>query len=166
MVGDFPPNSVEIAQRIATQFGRAGATRIVAAPALGNVVPVGVVPGVGLPVTPGLAGPVTIKFRRPGTVVALYGQELRGTAAAFARTAVRVLIGGQEDLFTDGTSGVYVPFLALFGQTSNWFPLNRRAKPGVDWSIFFANSDTGSTAQPFFSLAFIEDQQAPSPTAR
>lgn len=148
MAGQYPPNSVEIAQRQAAQYGRAGATRIVAAPALTAPIPIG--PG-------SLAGPVTIKFKRPGTVIALYGQELRGTPASFATTFVRVLIGGSEDLFTDGVGGVYVPFLALFGQTNNWFPLTRRGTPGVDWSVFYRNDDAAATATPFFSLAFIED---------
>jgi hypothetical protein len=70
---------------------------------------------------------------------------------------VRVRIGGNEDLFTDGQSGVFVPMLALFGQTQNWFPLWRRATPGVDWTITYKNQSGAQTAIPSFILAFIAD---------
>jgi hypothetical protein len=147
--GSFPPSSLEVAQRMLSQFGRVGATRIYAAPALGAVIAA----GSGVIAT---AQPIT--FREPGTVLAAYGQELTGTPAKFASTAVRVQIGGTEDLFTDGQAGTFVPMLALFGTTQNWFPIMRRAQPGVDWTVSYQNNDAGGTASPFFCLAFIADR--------
>ncbi len=147
MYGDFPPNVVELIQRQLSQFGRVGATKVYKAPDLAAAIA-------------GVVGtesqPVTIRFREPGTVIACYGQELAGTTAKFAGTEVRVRIGGQEDLFTDGQSGVYMPMLALFGPNLNWFPLWRRAMPGVDWTVQYKNQ-VASTATPTFGLAFIAD---------
>lgn len=144
----FPPNVVELIQRQVSQFGRVGATKIYTAPALAAAIAAGAsVESV----------PVTIRFREPGTVIALYGQEVAGTAAKFATTDIRVQIGGTEDLFTDGQQGTFVPMLGLFGGALNWFPLWRRALPGVDWVFTFRNRDAGATATPFAGLAFLAD---------
>lgn len=148
MNGDFPPNVVELIQRQLSQFGRVGATKIYVTPAL---------PAAIAAVAGTESAPQTIRFREPGTVIACYGQEQAGTAAKFATTEVRVRIGGNEDLFTDGQSGIFVPMLALFGQTQNWFPLWRRALPGVDWTITYRNQSGAQTATPSFLLAFIAD---------
>lgn len=143
--GEFPPNVVELIQRQLSQFGRVGATKVYAAPDL----------SAAIAATPGtISQPVNIRFREPGIVIACYGQELAGTVAKFASTRVRVQIGGQEDLFTDGNVGVFVPMLELFGPNLNWFPLWRTATPGVDWTITYQNM-ASSTATPSFALAFI-----------
>lgn len=146
MNGDFPPNVVDLIQRQLSQFGRVGSTKIYVFPALA-----GTLAGGGT-----ISAPSNIRFREPGTVIALYGQELAGTVAAFAATAIRIQVGGQEDLFTDGNSGTFIPMLAAFGPTVNWFPLWRRAIPGVDWTITFQNN-AGSAITPSAMLAFIAD---------
>jgi hypothetical protein len=87
----------------------------------------------------------------------MYGQELSGTAAKFASTTVRVQLGGQEDLFTDGNSGVGVSMLSLFGGAQNWFPLWRRVIPGVNWVITYGNNDSLAVAVPSVQFGFIAD---------
>lgn len=147
----FPPNIVEFIQRQIyqlQQYGRAGATKIYRAPRLAAAIAAG---------PNSLSPPVNIRFREPGIVIACYGQELAGTVAAFASTEVRIQIGGQDDLITDGQSGEFAPMLALFGPNLNWFPLTRRAIPGVDWTITYRNENAGGTATPSFMLAFIAD---------
>jgi hypothetical protein len=148
MFGDFPANTIELIQRQLSQFGRVGATKIYAAPALSAAITASV--GATSP-------PQNIRFREPGTVIACYGQELSGTAPKFAKTEVRVQIGGQEDLFTDGNVGTFVSMLGIFGGPNNWFPLWRRAVPGVDWTVTYRNQDGSATAYPSFYLAFIGD---------
>jgi hypothetical protein len=150
MQGDFPPNVVELIQRQLSQFGRVGATKIYIFPALAAPVPIA---GSGN----NISAPTNIRFREPGTVIALYGQELTGTVAKFAQTAVRIQVGGQEDLITDGQAGQFAPMLGLFGPNLNWFPLWRRAIPGVDWTVTYRNDDTIATASPTTMLAFIAD---------
>lgn len=146
MYGDFPPNVIELVQRQLSQFGRVGATKVYAVPELPAVMPASTT-----------SAPQNVKFREPGVVIAMYGQELAGTAPAYATTRARVQIGGQEDIFTDGNVGVFRSFLSLFGGANNWFPLWRRAEPGVDWVVTYQNRNAGGTALPELSFAFIAD---------
>lgn len=150
--GDFPPNVVETIQRQLSQFGRVGATKFYVAPQLTTAIPVA--PGA---LNPSTSDPVNIRFREHGTVIAMYGQELAGSVAAFAQTWLRVQIGGQEELFRDDQKGVWLPMLSLFGPNQNWTPLWRKATPGVDWTVTYQNWSTGVTAFPTFVLAFIAD---------
>lgn len=153
MNGDFPPNVVELVQRQLSQFGRVGATKVYLFPLLAAPIAANTSGGP----TGTVSVPSNIRFREPGTVIALYGQEATGTVAKFAQTAIRIQVGGQEDLWTDGNAGVFIPMLAAFGPNLNWFPLWRRAIPGVDWTITWRNDDTGATAFPQTMLAFIAD---------
>lgn len=147
MYGDFPPNVIEMAQRQLSQFGRIGATRIYKAPSLASSVS---------PLAQ--STPQNIRFREPVTVIALYAQETsRASAASFAQTQVRVQIGGQEDLFTDGQVGVFASILSLVGGAQNWFPILRRGRPGVDWTVTYYNASESDTALPEFQLACIAD---------
>lgn len=148
MWGDFPPNVVELIQRQLSQFGRVGATKMYVAPALSAAIAA---------VAGTISTPVNIRFREPGTVIAMYGQEQAGTVAKFATTEVRVQIGGQEDLITTGQAGTFAPMLALFGPNLNWWPLWRRATPGTDWTITYRNQSGSDTAIPFVGFAFIAD---------
>ncbi len=139
----FPPHVVELIQRQLSQFGRVGATRIVRAPALSAAMAA-------------VAGqensPAPIIFREACTVIAMYGQELAATAAQYASTELRVRIGGTEDLFTDGTNGAFVPLLALFGGSQNWFPLWRRAVPEVPWLVTYRSANAvAKTPSVFFA---------------
>jgi hypothetical protein len=146
--GEFPPNVVELIQRQLSQFGRVGATKLYNVPAL--AAPIAAVVGT-------IAQAAALQFREPGTIIAMYGQELTATPAKFASTALRVQVGGQEDLFTDGNTGAFVPMLALFGPNLNWFPIWRRVEPGINWVISYRNDDGGATATPFCTFAFIAD---------
>lgn len=147
---DVPPHVIELIQRQLSQFGRVGATKIYKAPDLSAAI-------AAAGANPTIAGPQNIRFREKGIVIACYGQERTGTAAKFAQTEVRVQIGGSEDLFTDGQSGTFVSLLSLVGGAQNWFPLWRRATPGIDWSVSYRNQDTGAAANPSFQFAFIAD---------
>lgn len=145
MPTDFPPSYIDLTQRQLSQYGRVGATRVYRTPVIAAI-------GAGLD-----SNPVPIQFREPGIVIAAYGQEIAGTVANLAGTEVRVQVGGTEDLFTDGTAGQFVPLLALFGSTQNWFPMLRRAVPGIDWQITFRNRTAGNVT-PVFALAFLGDR--------
>jgi hypothetical protein len=156
MQGDFPPNVIELIQRQLSQYGRIGSTKGYIAPELAAAI------AVGAPSTD--SAPVNIRFREAGTVIGCYGQVVANDgmddfadAAAFATTRIRVQVGGQEDIFTDGQSGAFVPFLALFGGPNNWWPLWRKATPGVDWTVTYRNRSTANTKLPDFVLAFIAD---------
>lgn len=151
MYGEWPPNVVETIQRQVAQFGRTGSTKIYSVPELQAAIPI------GAPFAPTQVQAAPLQWREPGVVIAMYGQELAGTAPKFASTRVRVQIGGQEDLFTDGNVGVALSMLQLFGGAQNWFPLWRRAVPGVNWIVTYQNLDPAATATPAASFAFIAD---------
>lgn len=156
MYGDFPPNVIELIQRQLSQFGRVGATRVYIAPELPAAI------AVGAPTQD--SQPVNIRFREPGTLIACYGQAVAtvggvdaADATAFAQTRVRIQVGGQDDLVTDGQTGRFAPMLALFGGPNNWFPIWRKATPGVDWTFTYRNTSTTRTVVPDFMFAFIAD---------
>ena len=142
LYGAFPPNVLELSQRQLSQFGRVGSTKVYRTPAVAAFT--------------GISSPSNIRFREPGTVIACYGQSSLGTVAEFAQMEVRVQIGGQEDIVTDGQSGTFAPMLALFGPNLNWFPLWRRAIPGIDWTVTY-NNNSLATGTPSFLLAFVAD---------
>jgi len=141
----WPNNVIEAIQRQVSQFGRVGSTKIVA------------VPDVAAIAISSFSQPQTVTFREPGVVIAMYGQELAGTAPKFASTRVRVQVGGSEDLFTDGQSGVFLSMLSLFGGAQNWFPIWRRASPAVRWVVTYQNLDAAATATPSAQFGFIAD---------
>lgn len=145
MGGEALPHYVELMQRQLSQFGRIGATRIVATPDVAAIA------------ASTTSQPQVINWRDDGIVVALYGSELAGTAPKFAMTRVRVQVSGSEDLFTDGQAGVFISMLALFGGAQNWFPILRRVRRGVQWVVTYQNQDAGATATPSTSFAFIAD---------
>lgn len=153
MRGDYPQNPLELAQRTLALSGRVGATRIYTAPRLATALTVS-----------GGAAPtaqVQIQFFRPAIVLGLYGQELAGTTAKFASTEVGIRIG-NEAFITDGQAETTAPLLALFGPSVNWFPINRQAQPGVNWTITWVNRDAAATATPFLALSVIEAPQRPT----
>lgn len=146
MQGEWPPNVIEAIMRQVSQYGRTGSTKIMAVPALSAAIAIS-----------STVQAQPLQFRESGVVIAMYGQELAGTAAKFASTTVRVQIGGQEDLFSDGNAGVGVSMLALFGGAQNWFPLWRRVIPGVNWVVTYGNNDGAATATPSCFFGFIAD---------
>lgn len=150
--GAWPPNVMDTILRQISQFGPVGSTKVYQVPALGTSVPLAV--SATVPST--LQAP-PLQFREAGVVLAMYGQERSGTGAKFATTGVRVQIGGQEDLFTDGNSGVPVSMLSLFGGAINRFPLWRRVIPGVNWVVTYYNYDAVAVAYPDVSFAFLAD---------
>lgn len=145
MQGDFAPNAITMAQRALAQYGRLGATRIYQAPSVGVLpAPLG-----------STSQSVPITWRTNGIVVAMYGQTLDGLASSFAGVSARVQIGGSEDLFTDGNTGVFVPLLALFGNAQNWFPIMRQTYKTQVWSVSFRN-DSGIAQTPSLQFAVVE----------
>ena len=143
MHGDFGPNAITLAQRLVSQSGRLGATRIYQAPAVGSVA------------NGATSQAVPITWRTDGIVIAMYGQTLDGAVASLAGMALRVQLGGSEDLFTDGNTGVAVPMLSLFGQAQNWFPLMRQCYKTQVWSVSFTNT-SGGALTPSVQFAVIE----------
>jgi len=79
--------------------------------------------------------PVQIRFRKPGIVLAMYGQVQSAVPGDAASTEVRIQIAGTRDVFTDGDSGTFMPLFALFGFAQNWFPLDIPAIEGQDFTI-------------------------------
>lgn len=152
----FPGGLVDHVARVLAQFGRMGATRTYRFPAL----------------TTALAGggevsqPVSITFRRDGIAVGMYGSEISGDAAIYAQTEARVQISGQEDLITDGQSGQFADFLALFAE--GYYPLMRYVYTGQSWSTQYRNVQSGAqnTSTPSLYIAVCELEAAPQMTAR
>lgn len=143
---NWPPNVMEAIMDQVAAHGRTGSTQIMC------------VPDLPAPIQAlGTMQATPLQFREPGVVIAMYGQELRGTAPAFASTRVRVQIGGQVDLFSNGNVGTFRSMLGLFGGAQNWYSLWRRAEPGVNWVVYYENLDAGNTATPEVSFGFLSD---------
>lgn len=145
----YPLSVVQWAQQQLSQFGRIGATRLVNVPALAAPV------AIGAPAS--LAQAPLLTWRDPGTVIAMYGQELRGTPAAFATTGAMLQFMGDDNFITNGSAPDFASFLALFGPNVNWFPMIRRVKRGDNWTITYRNRDTGAVANPDMTFAFLAD---------
>ena len=145
---DFPRNILALAQQTLALMGRVGATRVYTTP------PVTALPGPGT-----ISQPAAVRFTTPGWVLAMYGQESQqATPASYARTGVRVQIGGDQDLFIDGNGGPsYGSMLALFGGVNNWFPLVRRVVQGDLWITTFRNNDPALAITPEVEFAFFAD---------
>lgn len=150
----FPSNmsAVEAAQRALALFGRLGATRIVRVPAL--AAPIAVATS---STQPTISNAISVQWRENGTVIAAYGQERTGTVPKYATTEARIQISGSEDLISDGQSGTYMPFLAMFGPNVNWFPFTRRVSTGIIWTVTYRNTDTAAVCNPDLIFAFIAD---------
>lgn len=148
MLADFPKNVFDMLQQQLAQTGRIGATRYFVTSAVASPTAAG-----------GISAPVPVRFNVRGVALAMYGQETdTATVAAYAQCAVRVQIGGTEDLFVDGQGGpAFAPMLALFGGVSNWTPLMRQVQPGVDWVFTFQNNTAAGTINPKIVLAVIAD---------
>lgn len=141
-----PLDLIQIAQKQLSDMGRIGATRVVNIPALSAAVPI----------SSTVQAPL-LTWRETGTVIGMYGQELAGTTAKFASTALRLQFSGDEDLITNGSAGDFASFLALFGPNVNWFSLIRKVKFGDTWTATYRNDDGAATATPAVSFAFIAD---------
>lgn len=98
---------------------------------------------------------VPIRFRKSGVVIAMFGQVYSGLDIDLAGCEVRIQIAGTRDLFTDGDSGVYAPFLALFGKNQNWWPLDIPAREGQDFVVSYRNMGTNSVV-PSLMFAVLE----------
>jgi len=122
----------------------AGATRYYQTPSFGTVT------------NAAASTPQPIRFTRSGYVVAMYGQVDSGAVADYAKTSLRVQIGGTEDVAVDGQGGpAFVPFLALFGGIQNYQRLLRRVVNGTLWT--FTVQTTAASVVPLVTLAFIDD---------
>ena len=150
----FPSNMspIEAAQRALALYGRLCATRIVRVPALGAALA-----AAASATVPTISNAIPVQWRENGTVIAAYGQERTGTVPKFATTEARIQISGSEDLISDGQSGTYMPFLAMFGPNVNWFPFTRRVSTGIIWTITYRNTDTGAVCNPDLIFGFIAD---------
>ncbi len=144
-----PLSVIQWAQQQLSQFGRIGATRIVTVPELAAAVPI------GAPAS--LAQAPLLTWRDPGTVIAMYGQELAGTVAKFASTSASLQFMGDEFFATNGSAPSFFSFLAVFGPNVNWFPMIRRVKRGDNWTVTYRNRDAAATASPDMAFAFIAD---------
>lgn len=146
------PNVIESILRQVSQWGPIPGTKAWKVPALGTSVAVA-----SAATTPTIAQAPPLQWREPGFVCAMKGSEQSGTGARFAKTGIRIQIGGQEDIFSDGNSGVDLSLLTLFGGALNWLPLWRRVVPGVNWVVSWYNYDTVNVAYPEGAFVFIAD---------
>ena len=135
-----------IQQQIA-QYGQCGATKITRVPRLAAAVPAVLGTEVQAPL---------LTWRDTGTVIAMYGQEIRGTQAAYAETEVRVQFAGDDDLINNGAAGDFAPMLALFGPNLNWFPIVRRVRRGDTWTITYKNG-AANALTPSVLFAVLND---------
>lgn len=144
---DFPKHVFDLLQQQMASTGRIGATRYFLTPDI-------VSPAAG----GGVSAPVSVRFNVNGIALCMQGQEITGTAAAFATCAFRCQIGGTEDLFIDGQGGpAFLPLLAAFGGVNNWMPTMRRVIAGIDWSFSFQNNTGAGTINPKIMIAVIAD---------
>lgn len=139
------------AQEQIARYGRVGCTKIMKVPDLAAAIaaPVGTVQPAP-----------QLTFRDDGWVIALYGQELAGTVAAFAGLGVRVQFPGDIDLVSNGNAGDFAPLLSLVGPNVNWFAMTRRVTRGDNWNVTYKNN-TGALATPTIEFAFIADDDIP-----
>jgi hypothetical protein len=125
---------------------RAGATRMLQCPSFGTVL------------TGTDSTPQPIRFTWDGFVVGLYGAIASGVAADYGGTALRVQLGGTEDMFVDGQGGpASVSFLGLFGGVPNYQRIVRRVVKGDLWTFTVHNGTAGSVA-PSVWLSFLADK--------
>lgn len=147
-----PPNVIESILRQVSQWGPIPGTKAYKVPAIGTSVAIA-----ASAVSPTVLQAPPLQWRESGFVCALKGSEQSGTGAKFAKTGIRIQIGGQEDLWTDGNSGVDLTLLTLFGGGLNWLPLWRRVIPGVNWVVSWYNYDPAAVVYPEGSFLFIAD---------
>lgn len=145
---DAPPSLIDIArERLASTGYRCGATRTYR------------VPGI----TTGLNGgekssPLPLKWNANGIVIGAYGQVQSADDADAAAMSARIQVSGTEDLITDGSSGAFGTFSALFGKTQNWYPLSRAVYTGMIWNITFFNENLSASAiLPAMFFTLIEE---------
>lgn len=142
---DFPPHALGMLTQLIAMMGRRGATRIYRVPIRAAVD--------AAQTTNGLA----TKFRRPGTVLGIYGTTLGATAAEAAGIETAIQISGSENLITDGDAADFASYRALFGDAQNWFPIDRRVEGGDQWFSSFRNV-SGAAITPSLYFAQIEDR--------
>ena len=142
------PQQVDWLLRQLAQFGRVPAAQMFASTPL------------AAPLAAGDTSPaVQVKFPEPGIVIALYGQEAAGSAAALAGTEVRLQLEGVEDFFIDGLGGgTTFPLLGLVGGAQNWYPIMRRASGTSPWLVTWKNTQAAATASPRLGLSFVSDR--------
>lgn len=152
MNGQDALHIVQWAQEQLVRFGRLGATRVMKVPDLTAVVPIA-----AAVLTPSTAQPPLLTFTEPGTVIALYGQELTGTLPKFASTEVGLQFSGDDSLVSNGKAADFFPLLGLVGFSTNWFPMLRRVGRNDSWTITYRSRDTVATAFPSLGFAFLAD---------
>lgn len=103
-----------------------------------------------------ISAPVTLRFRRPGIALGMYGQVADGLNSTMATTELRVQFGGERELITDGTGPQFAPFLALFGPNEIQYPLELPTTPGVDWAFYYKNTSASVTTLPSIFLGVLE----------
>lgn len=135
----MPPGYGDLAR------GRRKANRIIRVPSVGTLA-AGVT-----------AAPQTIRFLRPGEVIAIYGQTKEATDSAAADSSVRIQIGGDRELVTDGSGGAFAPFFALFGTARNWWPLGIEVAQQEIWTLYLRNEAAAATRTPDLLLAVWEE---------
>lgn len=153
MNGQDALHIVQWAQEQLVRFGRLGATRVMKVPDL--AASIAAAPAITAPT---VGTPPLLTFTEPGTVIAVYGQELSGTLPKFATTELGLLFSGDDSLISNGKAQDFFPFLGLFGFSVNWFPMLRRVGRNDSWTVTYRNRDTGATAFPSCGFAFLADK--------
>lgn len=135
-----------LAKRAEEYYAREGATDFVVVPPLAAAIAAGA----------SVEGqPQEVKWKEPGFVIAIMGQELAGTAAKFAQTEIRIQVGGSRDVFSDGRVGQFMPLLCLFGGYMVERKFTRYVDPATSWWVTWRNRDAGATATPFGAFSFV-----------
>ncbi len=90
----------------------------------------------------------TVRGIRVGTTI--------GTDAASAAMSLRLVArDGRSNLFNDGRTDAYVPFLAINTTASAWYPLDVDVRYNERWDVQMQNEALGSgSIQPFLCFAF------------
>lgn len=127
----------------------AGATRYFKTPAFGSVV------------ANTISTPQPIRFTRDGFVTSYFGQIQSGAVADYGAAALRVQIGGSQDVYIDGQGGpAFCGYLELFGGVPAKQRFVRRVSRGDLWvfTVQNLNAPGGQAVVPTVTLAFLDDE--------
>jgi hypothetical protein len=138
--GRMPPHMADVSR------GRRKANRILRVPSVGTLA------------AGATSSPQTVKFVKAGEALALYGQISEATDVGAAAAAVRIVVGADRDIITDGNGATFCPFFALFGQARNWWPLGLEIARNEIWTFTFRNEHASLTYTPALLVTVWEDE--------
>lgn len=99
-----------------------------------------------------------IKWNLDGQIVAVGGCVLGiippdTLSAGLSSIAIRCVINGERELFSDGENGAFMPFATLFSELQRTQSFNYRVKAQDVWNVYFRNYNTANAYRPHFAFS-------------